>query len=152
MTTRSKTRKAPAAKPATAEEEFKAMFYDGATASIPKLIARLRFLDADCQYHAAVCDPGIRQVVLNNRHSKERDEIMQRLAKAVPDDFDDAMALLKFATSRVESAKPLDDARPAIAMLKHASEGFYQAHGKARANFILRALDERFEHFSGEVA
>jgi len=134
-------------------EEFESLPYDASTASIPKLIARLRFLEADCQYHAAVCDPVMRQVVLNNHHSEERDEIMQRLAKAVPDDFDDAMALLKFATSRVESAKPLyDDARPTIAMLKHASEGFYQAHGKARANFILRALDERLEHFSGEVA
>ena len=150
MTTRSKTRK-PAAKPAM-HETFGSLPYDASTASIPKLIARLRFLEADCQYNAAVFDPVMRHVVLNNRHSEERDEIMQRLAKTVPECFDGAMALLIFATSRVESAKPLDDARPTIAMLKHASEGFYQAHGKARANFILRALDERLEHFSGEVA
>jgi hypothetical protein len=151
MTTRSKTRKAPTAKPAM-HETFGSLPYDASTASISKLIARLRFLEADCQYNAAVCDPVMRLVVLNNRHRGERDEIMQRLAKTVPDDFDDAVALLIFATSRVESAKPFDDARPVIAMLKHASEGFYQANGKARANFILRALDERLEHFTTEAA
>jgi hypothetical protein len=35
----------------------------------------------------------------------ERGEIMQRLAKAVPDRFEDAMTLLKFATSLAKSWK-----------------------------------------------
>ena len=54
MTTKPKTRK-PAAKPAT-PGEFASLPYDGMTAVIPKMIARLRFLEADCRYHAAIGD------------------------------------------------------------------------------------------------
>ena len=60
MTTKPKTRKAPRyrpARPATDEEKFTALFYDASTASIPKLIARLRFLEADCRYCAAIAAP-----------------------------------------------------------------------------------------------
>jgi len=49
------------------------------------MIARLRFLEADCRYHTAICDPVAKSVALNIRHSEERAEIMQRLAKTVPD-------------------------------------------------------------------
>ena len=52
MTTKPKTGK-PAAKPAT-PGEFASLPYDGMTASIPKLSARLRFLEADCVYNAAI--------------------------------------------------------------------------------------------------
>ena len=49
------------------------------------MIARLRFLEADCRYHSAICDPVAKSVALNIRHSEERAEIMQWLAKTVPD-------------------------------------------------------------------
>jgi len=47
------------------------------------MIARLRFLQADCRYHTAICDPVAKSVAI--RHSEERAEIMQRLAKTMPD-------------------------------------------------------------------
>jgi hypothetical protein len=151
MTTRLKTRK-PATKPAT-PETFGSLPYDASTASIPKLIARLRFLEADCQYHAVIGAPSWSKAVVQELHREECAKIISRLAKAVPDDFDDAMALLKFATSRAETTTSLGSIdKYFIAMLKNASEGFYQAHGKARVDFILRSLDERLEHFAGKVA
>jgi len=78
------TRTTPAAKTITCEEPLSAPF-DHETASIPKMIARLRFLEADCRYHTAICEPVAKSVALNIRHSEERAEIMQRLAKTVPD-------------------------------------------------------------------
>ena len=56
MTTKPKTRKAPAAKPAI-PEELLSLPYDSETANIPKMIARLRFLEAHSRYHEAICDP-----------------------------------------------------------------------------------------------
>jgi hypothetical protein len=47
MTTKPKTHAAPAAKAAVPEEPISAPF-DNTTNNISKLIARLRFLEADC--------------------------------------------------------------------------------------------------------
>lgn len=66
MTTKPKTRK-PAAKPAT-PGEFASLPYDGMTAVIPKMIARLRFLEADCRYHAAIGDQFLKHVALEICH------------------------------------------------------------------------------------
>jgi len=115
------------------------------TASIPKLTARLRFLEADCRSHAAICDPGpnARHVALNVRHREERDEILQRLAEVVPDCFDDAMALLEFAAWQMKSAAPLDDKWPTIAILKKCADGFMKAHVKLRVDHPLHRFEER---------
>jgi hypothetical protein len=130
MTTKTRTRKAPAAK-IPSPQGFPSLPCDSTT-GIRKLIARMRFLEADCRYHVAICDqsPNVKHVALNIRHKVERDEIMQRLAKAVPDCFDDAMTLLKFATSQAKSLKGLEDvSQPTIAMLKNAAAGFFKARG-----------------------
>jgi hypothetical protein len=97
MTTKPRSRK-PSTKTAT-PAEFASLPYDGMTASIPKLIACLRFIAADCRSDAAICDPGpnARHAALNVRRREERDEILRRLAEVVPDCLDDAMALLEFA-------------------------------------------------------
>jgi len=110
-----------------------------------KLIARLRFLEADCRYHAAICDPSpnLRHVALNVRHREERNEIMQGFAKVVPDCFDDAMALLEFAAWRVKSAAPLDDKSPLIAMFKSSAAGSMKAHVKLQVDHTLRRFEER---------
>jgi len=92
------TRTTPAAKTITCEEPLSAPF-DHETASIPKMIARLRFLEADCRYHTAICDPVAKSVALNIRHSEEhgRDYATARQNRA--GSFD-AMELLDFATKR----------------------------------------------------
>ena len=118
--TKPRSRK-PAAK-AAVPGEFASLPYDGARASIPKLIARPRFLEADCQYHAAIGAPSWSKAVAQELHREECAKIISRLVKAVPDDFDDAMALLKFATSRAESAPSIGGIdRSIIAMLKNAA-------------------------------
>jgi len=117
--------------------------YDGMTASIPKLIARLRFLEAHSRYHEAICPPELRHVAPNIRYrGEERDEIMQRLAKAVPDCFDDASALLEFATARLRFTKAFDSAELIVGMLKNARTGFFKAHVTARLDYALRTFDE----------
>ncbi len=145
MTTKPKTGK-PAAKPAT-PGEFASLPYDGMTASIPKLTARLRFLEADCVYNAAIAPPDFpKHIALDIRHREERNEIMQRLAKTVPDCFDDAMTLLEFATARGQSSKFLDYASaPITAMLKNAAKGFYKADIQIKADYALHRFDERRE-------
>ena len=75
-------------------EEFESWPYDGVTASIPELFARVHFLEAECRYHAVIAAPD------RDRHRKEVDAIIQRLAVGVPGSFDDAMELLEFATWR----------------------------------------------------
>jgi hypothetical protein len=142
MTTKPKTRKAPV-KPAASKEILSAPF-DVATGSISKLIARLRFLEADCRYHAAICDPSVKSVALNIRHREEREEIIKRLAKTVPDCFNDAETLLKFATLRLKVFKDFDFMHePLIAMLKNAGLGFFKARLKDCVNSSMRQLDER---------
>ncbi len=84
MTTRWKTRTAPAAKPAT-PEAFESLPYDGTTADIRKMIARVHFLEAEGRYHAVIAGPD------RDRHWKEIDAIIQRLAVDVLGSFDDAI-------------------------------------------------------------
>jgi hypothetical protein len=142
MTTKPKTRKAPV-KPAASKEILSAPF-DVATGSISKLIARLRFLEADCRYHAAICDPSVKSVALNIRQREKREEIITRLAKTVPDCFNDAETLLKFATLRLKVFKDFDFMHePLIAMLKNAGLGFFKARLKDCVNSSMRQLDER---------
>jgi hypothetical protein len=88
----------------------------------------------------------MRKVALNIRHREERDEIMQRLAKAVPDCFDDAMTLLKFATSRAESSTSIDGMdKSIIAMLKNAARGAFKAM-KGRINLRGMTHDRALAH------
>jgi hypothetical protein len=136
MTTRWKTRTAPAAKPAT-PEAFESLPYDGTTADIRKMIARVHFLEAEGRYHAVIAGPD------RDRHWKEIDAIIQRLAVDVPGSFDDAMKLLEFATLRLKLAAPLDDKSPLVAMFKNSAAGFMKAHVKLRVDHTLRRFEER---------
>jgi hypothetical protein len=149
MTTKPKTPIAPAAKAAAPAGEFFSAPFDIATNNISKLIARLLFLEAECRYYAAICDPALKGVALNIRHREERDEIMQRLAKCVPEDFWSAKALLDFATSRLAGWKGSDGERGQItAMLKNVGRGFLTVHARASADIAIAAIDGRLNHFA----
>jgi hypothetical protein len=142
MTTKPKARTAPAATVTAAPEEPHTPPFDVSTDNIRKLIARLRFLEADCRYHAVIGDQIERRSALNSRHWEERDEIMKKLAKTVPEDFRSADDLLKFATSRLKVFKDSDSMLDLlIAMLKNAGTGFF----KARLTDYLNASEHRFE-------
>jgi hypothetical protein len=142
MTTKPKTRKAPAAKPTGPEESCR---------------RDEQHPQADC----AAALPGsrlpvswvARSVALNVRHREERDAIIQQLAKTVPDCLDEAMALLKFATSLAKSLKGFDDVgQPTIAMLKNAATGFFKAHVRIRMDNALERFHERRDYFVEEDA
>jgi hypothetical protein len=65
---------------------------------------------------------GAESVALNIRHKEERDEIMQRLAKTVPEDFWSAKL---FATSRLKGWKVSDSELGRItAMFKMQARDF----------------------------
>ena len=104
------------------------MPYDGMTASIPKLIARLRFLEAHSRYHEAICPPELRHVAPNIRYRGE--------------ERNDASALLEFATARLRFTKAFDSAELIVGMLKNARTGFFKAHVTARLDYALRTFDE----------
>jgi hypothetical protein len=88
MTTKTRTRKAPAAK-IPSPEGFPSLPCDSTT-GIRKLIARMRFLEADCRYHAAICDqsPNVKHVAARPhaneiiRKSRERGGIHGITVKA----------------------------------------------------------------------
>jgi hypothetical protein len=151
MTTKPKTRTAPAATATAAPEAPASAPFDSTTNNISKFIARLRFLEADCRYHAAIGDQKARSVALNSRHREERDEIIQRLAKTVPDCFEDAEKLLEFAISRLKAFKAFDFMHePLIAMLKNAGTGFFKARLKDYLNSSERRFDERLNLLAEE--
>jgi hypothetical protein len=100
------------------------------------MIARLRFLEADCRYHTAICDPVAKSVALNIRHSEERAEIMQRLAKTVPD----RLTRWSFSTSPRSGTQKTPDARSGAASVAFLNAWFGFQHG----------MQCRFEHFGCE--
>jgi hypothetical protein len=70
---------------------------------------------------------------------------MQRLAKVVPDGFDDAMELLRFATERlktIDRISRIGSETLIIEMLKNVRTAAYNAHVKMRTDFILRSFNE----------
>jgi hypothetical protein len=76
---------------------------------------------------------------------------MARLANAVPDCFDDAMTLLKFATSRAESSTSIGGMdKSIIAILKNAARGAFKEYVSVRVDFALRRFDEslNFAHMA----
>ena len=77
MTTKAKPRTAPAAEPAVRE--------DPAVMRIPRLIARLYFLEADRKYRAATGAP--------DDLGGQCAIILHQLSKIEPDNFDDGLAL-----------------------------------------------------------
>jgi hypothetical protein len=116
------------------------------------LIARLRFLEADCRYHAAIC-PSAKDAALNVRHKEERDEIMQRLAKFLPEDFWAAKALLDFATSRLKGWKvSYSELGRITAMFKNVNGGFLQVHARACADVAIARYSGRLDQFADEDA
>jgi hypothetical protein len=143
MTTKPKIQKAAAPKAAAPEEPI----FDITTNDVSKLIARLRFLEADCRYHAAIGNPSAKDVALNIRHREERDEIMQRIAKTVPGDFWSTKDLLDFATSRLKGRMISDSEVGRItAMLKNVGRGFFQVHARACGDIaVARAFDQIVE-------
>ena len=128
MTTKAKPRTAPAAEPAVRE--------DLAVMRIPRLIARLHFLEADRKYRAATGAP--------DDLGGQCAAILHLLSKIEPDNFDDGLALLDFATKRLRTLTARGRYVPdsgVTDMLKNAWCGLYKAQITQRLNSGLRLFE-----------
>jgi hypothetical protein len=104
MTTKPKTRKAPAVKPATPK--------NGATVapSEPKrevseiraLVSRWKWLKADADYQATTADTEEKSERLIAIHDAEQEKIEENLATIVPQTFSDVYSLLDFLIDNAE--------------------------------------------------
>ena len=95
-------------------------------------------MEADCRYCEAIAAPEWPKRVAQTHHSEERAEIMQRLASAKPDCFEDAKELLDFAISLGKSPNAFDRGNPLIiTMLKNAGSGFYKEHLRIKMEYAL---------------
>ena len=95
-------------------------------------------MEADCRYCEAIAAPEWPKRVAQTHHSEERAEIMQRLASAKPDCFEDAKELLDFAISLAKSSNAFDRGNPSIiTILKNAATGFYKEHLRIKMEYAL---------------
>jgi len=111
MTTKPKTRKAPAAKRAAPKAATK-QAPDGqmGISVICGLIARWRFLEAEEVYLAAIAKTDEESNALICQHGDEQYEIEMELSRLIPQDFNDVRELLDFAADMREGGFRTDGA------------------------------------------
>ncbi len=98
MTTKAKPRKAPAAKPAP-KAATKELPTGMRLSELGRLIHRHKFLWADQIYQSNVVATTVKESdELGSRHQDEIDEIEDKLAELVPENFNDCRDLLEFAS------------------------------------------------------
>ena len=93
MTTKPKTRKAPA-KPKKAPGAPKRK-----ASKIQELIARWKWLEADQNYQTAIAAP---ECDADRRHDAEQERIIAKLRTLVPQDYYELAALFKFELAEIE--------------------------------------------------
>jgi hypothetical protein len=114
MTTKSKTRKAPAAKTASS-------WTPNDISEIRGFVARWNFLEANEEFQATISKTEEESEACICQHFDEQKKLEEKLAKLVPETFSDACCLLEFATKIVEEGGR--SGHPEIAMLKNARRG-----------------------------
>jgi hypothetical protein len=140
MTTKSKTRKAPAAKSIAPEPSLKEAAGAEKTApdNIRTLVLRWRFLDADENYQAALAGDKTIGFFRRRIHATERREIESKLSKLIPKTFDEVDLLLDFATAAVAvKIERKEDDNPELRMLKNARKGIFYAECGEEARQIF---------------
>lgn len=141
MSTKPKTRKAPAAEkiaaapaPTEASAELKREISD-----ICRLVNRWRFLEADQTYRAAIAETNTESDRLLAIHRDEQREIENKLARLFPESQADARCLMDFAIDMVEEGGR-DGLE--IAMLRNVQEGLSQAWRKDMDAERVRGIAE----------
>jgi hypothetical protein len=121
MTTKPKTRKAPAKRAAPKIALVKAHGeLELVISGTRKLIARWHWLEADRAYIYVITEPEKEADRLVMSHRKEQRDIEVRLSKLVPQNLWQVMHLLEFVTEMVEQGGS-DNLE--VKMLKNAQEG-----------------------------
>jgi hypothetical protein len=122
MTTKRKTRKAPAktAAPARARKQTPGE-QKREVSGIRRLVSRWHWLEADQEHRANLAKTDDESERLIAIHNDEQREIESQLTTLVPTNYLDACYLLEFATILAGGACMVEDAE--IAMLKNVREG-----------------------------
>jgi hypothetical protein len=111
MTTKPK-RKAPPAKRAAPKAATKQASgkTKGAISEISRLVTRLRVLEAEKAYQAAIAGTDEENETLICQHENEQDEIEMELSRLIPQDFDEVRELLELAVDMREAGFRSDGA------------------------------------------
>jgi hypothetical protein len=122
MTTKPKTRKAPAkrAAPKAARKQAPGEQKREVT-DVRKLVSRWHWLEADQEHRANIAKTEDESEKLITIHNDEQEEIESQLIALVPTNYLDACYLLEFATILAEGACMAEGAD--VAMLKNVREG-----------------------------
>jgi hypothetical protein len=123
MTTKSKPRKAPAAK-VTPEKAVSGTKHE--VSEICRLVSRWKWLMADQQYQAAVAETIGENERLIAVHEGELKKIEHKLVDLVPENIWDACMFLKFATEMVDRGLNRGDGA-IVSMLTNIHEGLRTA-------------------------
>jgi hypothetical protein len=121
MTTKPKTRKAPA----KAARETRAKPASGIN-KIEVLIARWNWLEADQNYRTAIADNGNG----DSSHNAEQERIIAKLRKLVPQDDDELTALFRFALDEIKVCNSLRGDGADVDMLSNIHDALF---------YVLRA-------------
>lgn len=99
MTTKPKSRKAPAAKRAAPKTATKQASGEPkrTISEIQRLVTRWRFLEAEEDCQAAIAKTNEESDALICQHGDEQDEIEMELSTLIPQDFDEVRELLEHA-------------------------------------------------------
>jgi hypothetical protein len=132
MTTKPKTRKAPAAKRAAPKAATKQASgkTKGAISEISRLVTRLRVLEAEKAYQAAIAGTDEENETLICQHENEQDEIEMELSRLIPQDFDEVRELLELAVDMREAGFRSDGADQMI--LRNILESLHNVTEAAR--------------------
>jgi hypothetical protein len=124
MTTKPKTRKAPAAKRAAPKAATKQAPGEPKreVSGIRRFVSRWHWLEADQTHRANLAQTEKESERLVAIHNDEQEEIESLLAQVVPESFLDACCLLEFATERAEQGGCMADGSE-IDMLKNVAAG-----------------------------
>jgi hypothetical protein len=131
MTSKPKTRNAPvkrvepkaATKHASGEPKRE-------VSEICRLVARLRVLEAEKDYQAAIAGTDEENETLICQHENEQDEIEMELSRLIPQDFDEVRGLLELAIEMREGGFRCDGADQMI--LRNILESLHNVTETAR--------------------
>jgi hypothetical protein len=138
MTTKPKTRKAPATKPVAVDPAPKKANGEPKReiSEIWRLVTRWHWLEADQEYQGSIADTESEWQRIIAIHNDEQRKIERKLATLIPENFEDVGTLLEFATKMGEDGSMVSGADRD--MLKNVREGLRMA----RAHDSVAARDK----------
>ncbi len=144
MTTKPKTRKAPAAKRAAPKAATKQASGEPKREArkIQELIARWKWLEADQDYQTAIAAP---ECDADGRHYAEQERIIAKLRTLVPQDYYELAALFKFALAEIEVADALRCDGADFDMLSNIHGALFDVLSQERETVLQKGMENMHE-------